>query len=608
MFTAADGSSLICAGLEYWFSQDMDPYDALDESEFEIHEWRLERALGVDHFRLPPDHRDKRGSAADNVGLTVPFFRFPTWAVCPRKSCRRLQQIGQTDRGPQKCRYCAAEGRKSTLVQVSFVAMCEHGHLQEFPWREWVHRSVAPSCGLPLRLRSMAGTSLAGQRVECECGASRSLAGITSARAEKTLLSTQLDSDPDVEYRCHGAKPWLGQDAGETCGLQLQGSLRNASNVHFADVRSAIFLPPADSGPAVELSQMFDRPPLSSRIAAMLQASDGPSAELTALVLGHLALSGLSVHTTEQVAAALERKWMEMKGQALRATPTAVTDDEIRRGEFERLRAGVVEADLGVSRRPASDYGDEIRDVLEGVSLVTRLKETRVLAGFGRVRPALEPDPEKRKALLWNDPPRHGTGWLPAYTVFGEGIFIELDEQRLAEWESRASVLSRCAELATAVSSGRLGPVVAGEITSPRYLLLHTLAHVIMNGLTFECGYSTAALRERLYVSSEQGRSMSAILIYTASGDAEGTLGGLVRMGEPGQLEPLLVRVLDQAKWCSADPVCMEAGPQGPDNCNLAACHNCALVPETACEAMNRFLDRALLVGTIDDTSVGFFA
>ncbi len=129
-----------------------------------------------------------------------------------------------------------------------------------------------------------------------------------------------------------------------------------------------------------------------------------------------------------------------------------------------------------------------------------------------------------------------------------------------------------------------------------------------MNGLTFECGYSTAALRERLYVSSADSKGpMGAILIYTASGDAEGTLGGLVRMGEPGQLEPLMRRVLDAATWCSADPVCMEAGPQGPDSCNLAACHNCALVPETACEAMNRFLDRALLVGTLDDPTVGFF-
>jgi hypothetical protein len=103
---------------------------------------------------------------------------------------------------------------------------------------------------------------------------------------------------------------------------------------------------------------------------------------------------------------------------------------------------------------------------------------------------------------------------------------------------------------------------------------------------------------------------MGGVLIYTAAGDAEGTLGGLVRMGEPGYLEPVIRRALETAQWCSADPVCMEMGigsGQGPDSCNLAACHSCALVPETACEQFNRFLDRASVIGDLTDSSIGFF-
>ena len=128
-----------------------------------------------------------------------------------------------------------------------------------------------------------------------------------------------------------------------------------------------------------------------------------------------------------------------------------------------------------------------------------------------------------------------------------------------------------------------------------------------MNRLTFECGYSSAALRERLYVSNEENHSMAGLLIYTADGDAEGTLGGLVRMGKPGNLEPIILAAIDEARWCSADPVCMDMGNlhgQGPDSCNLAACHNCALVPETACEEFNRFLDRALVIGDMDNTKL----
>ena len=111
-------------------------------------------------------------------------------------------------------------------------------------------------------------------------------------------------------------------------------------------------------------------------------------------------------------------------------------------------------------------------------------------------------------------------------------------------------------------------------------------------------------------MSDHRTSPMAALLIYTAAGDAEGTMGGLVRMAKPGYLEPVVRRAIESARWCSADPVCMEmgdSGGQGPDSCNLAACHNCALVPETACEEFNRFLDRGLAVGTLSDPGIGFF-
>ena len=131
-----------------------------------------------------------------------------------------------------------------------------------------------------------------------------------------------------------------------------------------------------------------------------------------------------------------------------------------------------------------------------------------------------------------------------------------------------------------------------------------------MNRLTFECGYSSAALRERLYVSDNPKAPMAGVLIYTAAGDTDGTMGGLVRMGKPGNFEPMVSAVLEAASWCSADPICMEVGAsggQGPDSCNLAACHNCALLPETACEEFNRFLDRGVVIGDTNNQHLGFF-
>jgi hypothetical protein len=140
--------------------------------------------------------------------------------------------------------------------------------------------------------------------------------------------------------------------------------------------------------------------------------------------------------------------------------------------------------------------------------------------------------------------------------------------------------------------------------------MLHTLAHLLINELVFTCGYSSASLRERLYVSQQAGQEMAGFLIYTAAGDSEGTMGGLVRMAGKDQLFPIFAAALSEARWCSTDPVCMDAGEkgQGPDSCNLAACHGCALLPETSCEEFNRFLDRGLLVGTFDDPSLGYFS
>jgi hypothetical protein len=144
------------------------------------------------------------------------------------------------------------------------------------------------------------------------------------------------------------------------------------------------------------------------------------------------------------------------------------------------------------------------------------------------------------------------------------------------------------------------------RVTTPRFVLLHTFSHVMINQLVYECGYGSAALRERIYYGTGDS-AMSGVLIYTAAGDSEGTLGGLVAMGEPGRLERVIAQAIDRAKWCSSDPVCAESRGQGPGNCNLAACHACALLPETSCEEQNRLLDRAALLGMPGCPDFGYF-
>lgn len=125
---------------------------------------------------------------------------------------------------------------------------------------------------------------------------------------------------------------------------------------------------------------------------------------------------------------------------------------------------------------------------------------------------------------------------------------------------------------------------------------------------SYDCGYGSSSIRERIYcekTSNEFG--MYGVLIYTASGDSEGSLGGLVRQGEKGRLEDTIISAIENASWCTSDPICIQSAGQGPESLNLAACHNCALLPETCCENGNRLLDRGVVVGTLTNPEIGYF-
>jgi hypothetical protein len=128
-----------------------------------------------------------------------------------------------------------------------------------------------------------------------------------------------------------------------------------------------------------------------------------------------------------------------------------------------------------------------------------------------------------------------------------------------------------------------------------------------MRQLTLDCGYSSTALRERLYV--ETGNSpMAGLLVYTATTDDDGTLGGLQREGDPVRIERTIRAAIGAQAWCSSDPLCIESMLTGEDGLSLAACHSCVLSPETSCEEFNRFLDRAMLVGIPSSAATGYFA
>jgi len=325
----------------------------------------------------------------------------------------------------------------------------------------------------------------------------------------------------------------------------------------------------------------------------------------------------------EQIKEALESLFSPSGGLIADAkTPARPESDllEFRRAEFNILRREVNDPVLIPNLRVIpTGVAPELKPWIERVNLVERLRETRVFYGFDRLEPGSLPlagMPDAAMKLLFRNPPQHvHDRWLPAVEVFGEGIYIELKEARLTNWRQKnsgwlAERLSDSFVMRLAGAFSTLPPLSAPDRSwASRYLTVHTLAHLLINQLVFECGYGTASLRERLYISDDPNAPMAGILIYTAAGDSEGTLGGLVRLGREERLGPLVNRALSRASWCSADPVCSEnLGGQGSRLANLAACHACALLPETSCETINHGLDRAMIVGLPGNRSVGIMA
>lgn len=604
MLVSPDGVSMIAGGLDHWYERETG--ERAEPEEFRIQEWRLQMELDVDSFRLPPDFRRPRSNVSTpNALLKVPFLRFPLWHVCPR--CSRLDCRGLTEKNRILCRHCLSDGYRRPLHQVPFIAICDHSHIQDFPFREWVHRSVNPHCGGDMWLYAVGASSLGGQIVKCDCGVQRSLDKVMHVyqQGEETHLTNNLE-DGEL-YLCLGRKPWLGTEASlEDCGRPLRGSLRSATNVYFAQQRSAIYLPRQGGGATSDLVSLLEQPPLSTLIQTLVDAD----VTIEPQMLRKKRPQILAPFTDDEAQAAID---IIMCGNDTESEPPPDEDPSVtfRRPEFEALRRRRTEPELLIRATDLSSYGPDITQYLSRLALVDKLKETRVFTGFTRVLPDTADVWEVRHDMLWRTQPL-GESWLPAYVVHGEGIYLELDEQRLREWETRPEVVDRVQKLRQRYEKVQSKRGLRQPPPSPRYVLLHTLSHLLMLRLTFECGYGTASLAERLFVSADPTQPMAGILIYTAAGDSEGTLGGLVRMGAHENLDPVIRRALESASWCSADPICMEIathGGQGPDSLNLAACHGCALVPETSCEQFNRFLDRGLVVGDPEaNPSLGFFS
>lgn len=621
LYTDRRGTPHVVCGLDHWFKRS-DPTRGLvpceNPSEFQRFEPRLAALLHVDRFCSPPDFRAaRRGETPPpNATLYVPALRFPCWYRHTKTGEMRRFNLhsSRIDHPPDGGRW----------LPVRFVAVCARGHLCEFPWKEWINCQCFGNGNLFLTDRG--GSELSSIRIEC-----RTCPEGSTGRRGKSLSGTTVKPDEGEQsafqqagIACLGDRPWLGDGAHEaSCSHPLVGALINQTNLYFPRTISAILLPDLQQQDdmVAQTRKEIEQDAGSCGIARTLwNMNNRPGA--VALVQAGLAGRGI-VRESSKVGEALESLFASTATLMVGAAQPASPESDLlafRRAEFNIIRNEVNDSERIPNLRviPTAVPRD-IALWFTKVNLVERLRETRVFYGFDRLEQNTNPlsdMPEAAMRQLFRNPPAQPQDrWLPAVEVFGEGIYLELKEDRVSQWQNDQAAwlqhrlddgfITRLAGVFQTLSP--LGP--ATRDWASRYLLVHSLAHILINQLVFECGYSTASLRERLYISADADAPMAGILIYTAAGDSEGTLGGLVSLGRPERLGPVAQRALSRASWCSADPVCSEnLGGQGSRLANLAACHACVLLPETSCETINQGLDRAMVIGTPNDRQSGFMA
>lgn len=574
--------SIIVAGLSAW-----DGFRKYPVSEARL-QAKFAEALGKPvRLYAPPPVDDTDEARRDAIAGRV----FPTWFETqapvaggggPHRR-RRLVGWATTEKGrtyvdPQESDRKSA---KKTLVPVRFVCGCKRGHIDDIDWRTFVHRGRTECTrALWMEERGTAG-DVADVVAGCDCG------------AERRMYEAQ---STDALGTCRGHRPWLGGFASEGCHQPNKLLVRTGSNTYFPERMTVISLPEGNDAlkEAVERCWSFLENVSSVVVLTALRSA------LTAQ------LAVLAPFSDDAIWDAIE---------ANRAGGAPDLQVSVKAAEFAVLASG--DATMGTDGPDSLFFAETLTPLpwgrgptgpagIAGVVAVHRLREVTAQVGFTRIAPPStetdgELDPEIEGAAL-----DINQDWLPAFENRGEGVFVQLDAAAVADWQRRPPVVRRAQQLEAGFNAWKAARADTKRVfPGAAYILVHTFAHLLLTAIAEECGYPASSLRERVYALQPDS---FGVLLYTSTPGADGTLGGLA--ASAWRMGPLIHRAIELASLCSNDPVCAH---HDPDDGNAdrplhgAACHGCLFVSETSCEQRNDFLDRSLVVETVEADGAALF-
>ncbi|SRR6266567_4180547 len=567
-------ASVIIAGLDQWhYDQSIIP--TVEEPRL-LAKLRTISGVNTLTLRTPPPASDRDYGFHPDVTA----WRFPEWfivqktEVTPKKyRKRRLVHLNSLDGG----KFRDEDNKKYAVVPIRFVRACRKGHVGDIDWKAFVHGSNS-ACPRNLWIEER-GTSgdLDEIWVVCDCGAER-------------VMSQAARMDLQALGRCNGSRPWLGAGTRESCGDINKLLIRSASNAYFPEHMSIISIP--DSRQPIDdiVGNLWDD---------FLVDVETPD-DLTRIKRKPTVAAALEGVSDDDVLKAIGRK----------KSDSVDTERPVKQVEFEALSeardelgSDVPEGNFFARTLSPTVWTAPWMQKVERVVLVHRLREVIAQVGFTRFE-ASGVDIQGELTLdVQRAPLALDLTWLPAIENRGEGIFLLFKPEAVDAWARKFPVLERGKQLLEGFAQWKTEKESSRDFPGLPFYFLHTLSHLLLTVISVDCGYPASSLRERVYAAPRR----YGILIYTGSSDAEGTLGGLVQAAR--EIKKYMFLALERGRLCSNDPICAHHRPAPHDHQPLlgSACHGCLLIAETSCEQANSFLDRALVVQTIESLGAEFF-
>ena len=528
------------------------------------------------------------------LGNRIPAVRFPSWMVCQR--CGRLHYLpwlGKKIDSVEALTCDAMPGGKSCngkLEFVTWVLVSGEGYLDDLPWADMAHYDPGSDRNCSAKDHLILSRDPQG-RLTLRCKACGSPPCNLSGLRNKDFFVNRIQT--------MRSQPWLLERKPIEADPPVAMPLTDA-RIHFSDIASALDIPPEsrinEHDIRAKIRQHDDYP-----VVKDLGTSD--TRQIKRMLKKMARQFHLTGDDVKKALTDLKAGWPHYGTP----TGTVTSENEMLAAEYKAICTeykDIQEHERFITDHQTAQWKDyldatdmteknsTIGSAIERLIIINRLREIQVFCGFTRqvgtqgalIGPALGEE----------------TTWLPACELYGEGIFFSLDEKKLGAWEADPLCLERSKIMEKRLKTS--GFVKRQVTVSPRFILLHTLAHQIIRELEFTSGYPISSIKEKIFCSD----AMNGILIYVAVPNKMGSLGGLSEHGLPDNFFKLWIKAMAKAEHCTYDPICAEHEGQGPDQLNRAACHGCSLLPEVSCIYNNCLLDRQFIMGAGGHHMTGF--